>query len=81
VMESMKWVEEEAGIDGSFYLERHCYLILPIFCFQRTFLWLFRYAELTVNIVYRRICAASFVGKMLPEYSVEECVHRDENSG
>ena len=22
---------------GSFYLERDCYLILPIFCFQRTF--------------------------------------------
>jgi hypothetical protein len=50
-----------------------------------SFVWLFRYAELTVNIVYRRMmqgsCAAGFVGKMLSEHPVEECLQRDENSG
>jgi len=43
------------------------------------------YAELTVNIVYRRMLqdrrAARSVGTMLPEHPVEECVQRDENSG
>jgi len=75
----MKWVEEKAGIDGSgmvhFTWGDTATLSFPSFVFN-FFVWLFRYAALTVNIVYRQLmqdsCAASFVGTMLPEHPVEK---------
>jgi hypothetical protein len=85
----MNWVQEQAGIDGSGIVHQpgETLLSYPTHLLFSTysFVWFSSYAELTVSIVYRRLmhdsCAVSIVGKTLYEYSVEECVQRDGNSG